>query len=175
MHKILPLIVIVMAIFILGTCGLKKTLNDVFDYSSIDNLLKEQKYNYSDSDSNKIIMIIKYNLDKFESVEYTVANNETIKLSLNNDEYLIVSLPSNQTITYSWDIINSIDNNIIKFNHKSCIHLSDKDQSYGISYDRDNYYFSVINNGNAYTTFERHSTSYESIDNFKFTIDISTK
>jgi len=82
-------------------------------------------------------------------------------------------------LKYIRNMINSNENSLVKLKNTSSVDLpseydaDDVNAPEGVGVARQNFYFSVLNKGSQSMSFEFKSTAYESLDNFKITININ--
>lgn len=150
-------------------------------YSEIDDILENQQYTQPTENNSKIYSVEIYNLET-QSItsfkEYTAIENDYFDISIKNGETFIISLPTMPTVTYSWKILNSIDNNLLKLDNTSSVHLKSDDTNsgeviYGNGHSLQNFYFSALNSGSQTINFELNSDAYKSTDNFRINLKIN--
>lgn len=131
-----------------------KSLNYNFTIANVKNIdktLSKQKYIYSAYSNRKYVAIITYKSHKASIKQYPLDNHETLELTIPKDSKFVISLHANSTTIYTWNIKNNIDNGIIQLENRSWINiplpLEDRHAS-GASYDRQNFYFKPLKEGN---------------------------
>lgn len=148
------------------------------DLKNMDNILSNQKYLYSTSVNKKYIAVITYKSEDAEVKQYLVSRDKEIDLNISKDSSLVISLPANQTIAYTWNAKNDINREIIKFKNRSLIDVTSpkppKDST-GISYARQNFYFSTLKSGSEKLVMRyEHKTEWRE-DSFQIQFNIKVE
>ena len=130
-----------------------KLLNYNFRISNpkkIDKILSNQRYAYTTKLDSTYAAVIIIQSKNASIKQYLIETNGSLNLSIPKNCEFIISLPKNCTISYTWNIINNIDNGIIKFEHCSRIEIpiprSEKGEC-GTNYDRQSFYFKTLKSG----------------------------
>lgn len=147
----------------------------IFDLKNIDETLTHQKYSYSTTMDKKYIGIISYQSENASMNQYLVNNYDSVDLTISKDSNFIISLHANGIIAYTWNIKNSFDNNILLFDHRSCIQIplpSSRKDMVGENYDRQNFYFTPLKIGNEKLVLRYEHQTEERNDYFEFTLNI---
>ena len=147
----------------------------ISDYKRIDNTLSNQNYAYSSSVDKQYIAIIKYNSKNASIEQYLINDNDTLDLVVPKESNFIISLYANRIISYTWNIKNELNNDIIEFENRSWIEIS-APKSYkgqdGLNYDRQNFYFKSIASGKQELVMRYEHQVEEREDFFLLTLNI---
>ncbi|MBU5454470.1 protease inhibitor I42 family protein [Caproiciproducens sp. MSJ-32] len=122
----------------------------ISDLKNIDQTLSKQRYSYSTNVDKRYVAVITYQSKNATIKQYLVNKDGIVELTIPKDSPFIISLHANRTITYTWNVKNSIDNELIKLENRSWINVpipkSEKDKD-GANYDRQNFYFKSLKSG----------------------------
>ena len=124
---------------------------NIADLKDIDKTLSNQRYSYSTNINKKYVAVVTYQSKNASITQYLINKDGTLDLNVLKESHFIISLPANQTIAYTWNIKNSIDNGILQFQNRSLIDIpmpeSEKGKI-GEGYGRENFYFKPLKAGN---------------------------
>lgn len=158
-----------------------KLLNYNFKISNLTNIdksLTKQRYSYSTDISKKYIAVIIYKSKDASMKQYIVSKDETINLTVPEDSNFIISLPANRTISYTWNMEDTLNNGEIQLENRSWINIpipkSEKNIS-GTNYDRQNFYLKPIKSGNGKITMIYKPNEKLDSNSFRFTFTINIK
>lgn len=147
----------------------------IADLKNIDNTLSNQKYSYSTNIDKNYVAVITYQSKNASINQYLVNKNGTVDFTVPKGSLFIISLPANRTITYTWNIKNSIDNRIIKFENRSWTKIpmpkSEKSAS-GVNYDRQDFYFRPLKAGNEKVVLRYEHQTEQTDDFFEITFNV---
>lgn len=156
-----------------------KLLNYNFKISNFnkeDKILSRQRYAYTTRLVEKYIAVIIVQSHKASIKQYLIKNNEVLNLSIPQNCQFVISLYANRTITYTWNIKNNIDNNIIKLESRSWIDIPTpiSERGYkGTSYDRQNLYFKSLKTGNEKIIMKYEHITKKDSEPFNITLNIN--
>ena len=145
------------------------------DLKNIDKSLSNQKYSYSTNIDNKYVAVINYQFKKASIKQYLIKNDGIVDLTINKDSPFVISLPANTTITCTWNIKNSINKGMIKFESRSWIEIplpKSKKGSAGDNYDRQNFYFRAIQSGSEKIVMRYEHQTIKNNEFFEITFNI---
>ncbi|MDF2883900.1 MAG: hypothetical protein K0R54_4465 [Clostridiaceae bacterium] len=150
----------------------------ISDLNNVDKTLSKQRYSYSTNTDKRYVAVITYQSKNATINQYLVDKDGAVDVSIPKGSFFIVSLPANRTITYTWNIKNSIDNGIIHFEDRSWIDIPMSKSSKGTTgenYDRQNFYFKPLKSGNEKLVMRyEHQTGQEN-DFFKLLLILKLK
>lgn len=175
MKKKLTLILIIVFIALLFLYILYFNSETVVYIGKSNTALKNHKYKIS-SDDSEIAYIIKYNspITKFE--HYKINKNENLDLVISKDTEFIVSLCSNITRPYKWEINQGTDSKILEYKGNNFIEPYDFKftSQKGYSNKRQNFNFKAKVAGNEKLVFKYMNTDNSEVDK-ELTINIEIK
>lgn len=147
----------------------------IANLKNIDKTLSNQKYSYSTNTDKKYISVITHHSKNATINQYLINKDGKVDLTIDKDSNFIISLPANRTITYTWNIKNSIDKGIIQLDNRSWIDIpipkSEKGND-GTSYDRQNFYFNPIKEGNEKIVMRYEHETEQRDEYFEITFNI---
>ena len=149
--KKLQIILCLFFSFALTGCGTTKITNVGIlqnGKKNIDYVAQNYKYEVSYND-NQIIYVFVYNDNNYKINKFNVSNNNKINIEVPDGEKFIISLLAYKTVTYTWNIKNELDKNILSILDKKWIDVKDDStiKQTGGSPDRQNFYFQTKGEG----------------------------
>jgi predicted secreted protein len=132
--------------------------------------VEHHNYSYTKDDTKNIYIIIKDGVF-IKYKKYNVTRTGEISIEIPKTSEFVVSLDSNSTISYEWDIINKVNSDKVKFERSDYMEpysiLSNiKRVKDGESRERKNLYFKTVDSGNEKIKLKYHNqkliqTEYE--------------
>ena len=156
-----------------------KLLNYNFRISNLnkaDKILSRQRYAYTTKLGEKYAAVIIVQSHNASIKQYLIKNNEVLNLSIPQNCQFIISLYANRTITYTWNIKNNIDNNIIKLESRSWMDIPMPRRDWGstgTSYDRQNFYFKPLKTGKQKIIMKYEHITQKNSEPFNITLNIN--
>lgn len=147
----------------------------ISNLKDIDKTLSNQKYSYSTNIDNKYVAVITHHSKKASINQYLINKDGKVDLTIDKDSNFIISLPANRTITYTWNIKNSMDTGIIQLDNRSWIDIAipkSKNGYDGVNYDRQNFYFKPIKAGNEKIIMRYEHGTEQRDEYFEITLNI---
>lgn len=182
------ILILIMAILLFITNRLNHVLIDeqnsrLLDYNfkisspeKTNKILSNQRYAYTTKLDSKYIAVIIIQSHKASIKQYLVKDNGVLNLSIPKDCEFVISLYANRTITYTWNIKNNINNNIIKLEDTSWIDIPtpiSKRGYTGVNYDRQNFYFEPLKAGNEKIVMKYEHNTMKDFKSFNITFNIN--
>lgn len=174
MKKTTLIIVIIFFLGILSLKGMKQNViinnekSEPMDYyfkidekDNIKSVLSSQKYYYTTDVNKKYIAVITYQDDTASMKQLLTENGEEIELKIPYDSKIAISLPANRTIFSRWNLSDKNDDSILQLYDYTWIRIQRNIIGIreGENYDRQNFYFKALDEGN-----ENFIMRYESMD-----------
>lgn len=147
----------------------------ISDIKNIDNTLSDQKYSYSTYIDKKFIAVITYKSEKASIEQYLINKDGEIDLTASKDSNFIISLPANRTITYTWNVKNTINKGIVQLENRSWIEIPIPDSENGkdgVNYDRQNFYFKPLKSGKQKIVMRYEHQTEQQDESFEITLNI---
>jgi predicted secreted protein len=106
-----------------------------------------------------------------------VNNNESISFTIPKNSEFIISLPSNNTVAYTWNSNDNIDkSDIIEFVKHTEFNIPySVKKSTGINYSRQNFYFTPKKDGTETLVMSYEHASEPNDKSFKITLKIKVE
>lgn len=145
----------------------------------MDKFLSNQNFDVSKDIDKKIIYLAFSKSNKSTIKKYLVNNNYILNITSQPNEELVISLPANNTIAYTWNIKNDINNSVLFLQKKSKMksnNISDANKTLiGSSYTRENFYFKLIKKGDQNINLKYEHINSPRLENFTITINLSVR
>jgi len=146
-----------------------KLLNYEFkikDFNSMDDIMSKQRYLYTTDIDKTYVAIAVYESPNTSMKQYLVQKDKTVDLTISKDS------------TYTWNIKNDINNELIKFIKKSKIDIplpNPKIHSDGTNYGRENFSFKSLKVGSEKIVLRYEHQTDQQNEFFEITINIKIK
>lgn len=147
----------------------------ISDTKNIDKTLSKQRYSYSTDIYKKFASVVTYKCKNASMKQYLIKEDGTVDLTIPKDSNFIISLPANRIITYTWNIKNNIDKEIINFENRSWIHIpmpKSSENTDGVNYDRQNFYFKPLKSGSQKIVMRYEHETEQRDESFEITFNI---
>lgn len=107
--------------------------------------------------------------------QFLINKDGSLDINIPKGSSFILSLPANRTVTYTWNIKNTIENGIIRTDSRSWIEIplprSAKGKD-GANYDRQNFYFNTVNSGNEKIVLRYEPQTEQGNEYFEITFNV---
>ncbi|MDD3224538.1 MAG: protease inhibitor I42 family protein [Clostridium sp.] len=143
---------------------------------AIDKFLDNEKFHFSKDINKKIIYVVFSKSNENTINEYSITNNYVLNITGKPNEELVISLPANNTVAYTWNIKSNINNSILLLQKKSKMKpINIPSNKIGLDYTRENFYFKLIKEGNQTIKLKYEHINSPRAENFTITINLSIK
>lgn len=148
---------------------------NIADLENIDKTLRNLRYSYSTNIDKKYAAVITCQSKKALINQYLVNKDGIVDCTVTKDSNIIISLPANRTIAYTWNIKNNLDNGVIQLENRTWINIpipeSEKGKT-GVNYDRQNFYYKTIKAGNEKIIIRYEHQTEQRDEYFEITFNI---